>query len=91
VTEVDFHDEVHTFGLHIIGAHNSTHTPVETPYNVWTLQRDRELFLDLVAAGEVRVADLITHRFPWQEAPAAFRALWEDRTRFMGAILDWTR
>ncbi len=90
VTEIDFHDEVHTNGLHIIGAHNSTHTPVETPYNVWTLQRDRELFLYLVAAGEMPVNDLITHRFAGEEGPAAFEMLWEDRTRLMGAILDWT-
>lgn len=90
-TEVDFHDEVHTNGLHVIGAHNSTHTPVETPYNVWTLQRDRELFLDLVAAGEVRVDDLVTSRFSWREAPEAFRMLWEDRARSMGVMLDWTR
>jgi len=90
VTEIDFHDEVHTNGLHVIGAHNSTHTPVETPYNVWTLERDRELFLDLVAAGEVQVSGLITHRFTGDEGPRAFEALWEDRTRLMGAVLDWT-
>lgn len=89
-TEVDFHDEVHTNGLHVIGAHNSTHTPVETPYNVWTLQRDGELFLDLVAAGEVRVNDLVTERFGWREAPAAFEMLWKDRARSMGVMLDWT-
>ncbi len=91
LTEIDFHDEVHTNGLHIIGAHNSTHTPVETPYNVWTMQRDRELFLDLLAAGEVYVGGLITHRFSGEEGPAAFQQLWADRTRLMGVVLDWTR
>jgi len=90
MTELDFHDEVHTNGLHVIGAHNSTHTPVETPYNVWTLQRDRELFLDLVAGGEVAVNGLITHRFAGEQGPDAFEMLWEDRTRLMGVILDWT-
>jgi len=89
-TVVDFHDEVHTLGLHIIGAHNSTHPAVETPYNVWTHHRDRELFLGLLSAGEISMRHMITHRFPWRDAPRAFDMLLEDRTQAMGVILDWT-
>lgn len=51
--EVDFHDEVHTLGLKIIGAHNSTHPEYETFYNPWTLHRDAELFFDLLKAKMV--------------------------------------
>jgi 2-desacetyl-2-hydroxyethyl bacteriochlorophyllide A dehydrogenase len=88
-TEIDFGDEVHTLGLQIIGAHNSVHTPVETPYNTWTHKRDDELFFDLVAAGELDIARLISHRYPWREAPAAYEMLYADRTKAMGVILDW--
>jgi len=88
--EVDFHDEVHTLGLRIIGAHNSMHTPYETPYNQWTMERDLELFLDLVRSGRVKVKSLISHVFPWWEAPKAYQMLLEDRTQTMGVLFDWT-
>jgi len=88
--EVDFHDEVHTLGLRIIGAHNSMHTPYETPYNQWTLERDLELFLDLLHSGRVKVKGLISHVFPWWEAPKVYQTLLEDRTKTMGVLFDWT-
>jgi 2-desacetyl-2-hydroxyethyl bacteriochlorophyllide A dehydrogenase len=89
--ELDFHDEVHTLGLQIIGAHVSTHPEVETPYNPWTPERNGELFFDLVMAGKLQVAELITHRLPWRDAPAAYERLATDRTKVMGVVLEgWT-
>ncbi len=89
--EVDFHDEVHTLGLQMIGAHVTTHPAVETPYNPWTATRNGELFFDLVMAGRLQVDDMITHRYPWQEAPAAYEMLAANRTQAMGVVLEgWT-
>lgn len=87
---IDFHDEVHTLGLEIIGAHNSVHPAVETPYAPWTVARDVELFLDWQDAGIVDVRPLITHRTPWRQAVEAYQMLMEDRTRALGVILDWS-
>jgi len=86
---IDFHDEVHTFGLKIIGAHASSHPGVETPFNQWTRARNVELFLDLLEAGQLSVAELVTHRYPWHAAAPAFAMLAEDRSRALGVILDW--
>jgi 2-desacetyl-2-hydroxyethyl bacteriochlorophyllide A dehydrogenase len=86
---LDLHDEVHTLGLRIIGAHNSTHPPVETPESPWTLHRHAELFFDLLAAGELDVRSLISHTYPGARAPEAFRMLLEDRTQALGVVLDW--
>jgi 2-desacetyl-2-hydroxyethyl bacteriochlorophyllide A dehydrogenase len=86
---LDLHDEVHTLGLRIIGAHNSTHPPVETPDSPWTLHRHAELFFDLLLAHDLDAAALITHRYPGREAPEAFGMLLEDRTRAMGVVLEW--
>jgi 2-desacetyl-2-hydroxyethyl bacteriochlorophyllide A dehydrogenase len=86
---LDLHDEVHTLGLRIIGAHNSTHAPVETPDSPWTLHRHAELFFDMLADRRLDVASLITHRYPGDEAPDAFAMLLEDRTRAMGVVLQW--
>jgi 2-desacetyl-2-hydroxyethyl bacteriochlorophyllide A dehydrogenase len=89
-TTLDFHDEVHSLGLEIIGAHNSTHPAVESPNTPWTIGRHVELFLDWQAAGVIDVRPLMTHRYPWREAPEAFRMLLEDRSRALGVILDWS-
>jgi 2-desacetyl-2-hydroxyethyl bacteriochlorophyllide A dehydrogenase len=86
---VDFHDEAHTLGLEIIGAHNSTHPPAESPHTPWTLARHAELFYDLLANHRVDVSDLVTHRYAWEQAPEAFRMLLEDRSRALGVLLQW--
>ena len=88
-SQVDFHEEVHRLGLHLIGAHTSTHPDHETAQQPWTRARNEQLFLDLVAAGLVKVGELITHRYPATDAPAAYAMLLEDRTRAIGVILDW--
>ncbi len=87
---LDLHDEVHTLGLRIIGAHNSTHPAVETPDTPWTLARHAELFFDLLTEKAIDVGALITHRFSGRDAPEAFNLLLEDRTRAMGVVLDWS-
>jgi 2-desacetyl-2-hydroxyethyl bacteriochlorophyllide A dehydrogenase len=86
--EIDFHDEVHTLGLQVIGAHATTQPAVETPYNLWTSARNGELFFDLVMAGRLNLDDMITHRYPWREAPAAYHMLLADRTQAMGVVLE---
>lgn len=89
-SQVDFHEEVHRLGLHLIGAHTSTHPEQETAQHPWTRPRNEQLFLELVAAGLVNVRALITHRYPATDAPSAYAMLLEDRTRALGVILDWT-
>ncbi len=88
-TVIDFHDEVHTYGLHIIGAHASNHPSVETPFNQWTRRRNIELFFDLLSVGAVSVDKMITHRYPWRQAAEVYRRLAEDRTGTLGVILEW--
>jgi 2-desacetyl-2-hydroxyethyl bacteriochlorophyllide A dehydrogenase len=88
-TTIDLHDSVHARGLHLIGAHNNTHPPVATLGNPWTRERDGELFLDLLAAGRADVQALITHRYPWQQAPAAYALLQEHPGDALGVVLDW--
>ncbi len=88
-SQVDFHDEVHTLGLHLIGAHITTTPEYETPDTPWTQQRNGALFFDLVAAGRLRVGDLVTHRYPYREASAAYEFLFAERSRAMGVILTY--
>ncbi len=88
-SQVDFHDEVHTLGLQVIGAHISTTPEHETPYTPWTKERNGALFLDLIAARRLRVDDLISHRFPLRQAADAYEFLLADRSRAMGVLLTY--
>jgi L-iditol 2-dehydrogenase len=42
------------------------------------LPRDFPRAIELVAAGAVSIAPLVTHRFPLEEGPAALAALTDD-------------
>ncbi len=86
---VDFYDRVHLLGLHIIGAHVSTHPEVETPYNEWTRNRNGELFLNLLSSGELQLSSLVTHRFDWSDAVEVYGMLLNDRTKALGVVLNW--
>jgi len=47
-------------------------------YVRWTEQRNMQAFLDLLAAGKLNLADLITHRFPFAQAEQAYPLLTAD-------------
>lgn len=88
-SQVDFHDEIHTLGLQVIGAHITTTPEHETSYTPWTKERNGALFLDLIAAQRLPVDNLISHRYPFRDAAAAFEFLLVDRSRAMGIILTY--
>lgn len=88
-TTIDFHDQVNARGTVIIGAHNYTHASVANEYNRWTRKVDTQYYLQLVRAGLFTAVKLITHRFPWTEAPKAYQQLLNDRATTLGVILEW--
>lgn len=58
------------------------------PYVRWTQTRNLEAFLDLLARGRITLSHLITHRFPFSEAPAAYELLVGD-TPPMGMVFEY--
>ncbi|HEV2763949.1 MAG TPA: zinc-binding alcohol dehydrogenase, partial [Pyrinomonadaceae bacterium] len=59
-------------------------------YVRWTEGRNIEAFLDLVAAGRVRVAPLVTHRFPIEEGERAYRLIsGETSEPYLGVLLSY--
>jgi predicted dehydrogenase/threonine dehydrogenase-like Zn-dependent dehydrogenase len=54
----------------------------------WTAQRNFEAVLDMLAGGEIDVAPLISHRFPFEEAPAAYDLLDSDEPS-LGILLEY--
>jgi predicted dehydrogenase/threonine dehydrogenase-like Zn-dependent dehydrogenase len=58
----------------------------------WTAQRNMQAIVDLLAEGRLNVRDLTTHRFPIEQAEAAYELVTERREPFFGIILqygDW--
>ena len=58
-------------------------------YVRWTERRNMEAFLDLVAAGKVRVEPLISDRLPVEQAPAAYDRLVSSATSPLGILLEY--
>jgi 2-desacetyl-2-hydroxyethyl bacteriochlorophyllide A dehydrogenase len=76
-------------GLTIVGAHDR-HAPPDPSAGVeWDARRVSELFLTFVARGQIRVSDLVTHRYKPEDAPKAYAMLQQQRDRAMGVIFDW--
>jgi threonine dehydrogenase-like Zn-dependent dehydrogenase len=48
-----------------------------------------ELFFTYLQRGDMRVSDLVTHRYAPEEAPQAYRMLQEQRASAMGVLFDW--
>ena len=73
-----------TRNLTLIGANNDI-----APLTNWPHPRSGEVFMKFLQRGDLAVADLITHRFPVERAPEAYRMLLEDRTRAMGVVFTY--
>ncbi len=54
----------------------------------WTEQRNFEAVLDMMASGQLDVKPLITHRFDFANAPAAYAVLTEDKSA-LGILLQY--
>lgn len=59
-------------------------------YVRWTEGRNIEAFLDLVAAGSIRIAPLITHRFPIEDGERAYNLIaGETKEPYLGVVLGY--
>lgn len=83
--------DVVTRGLRIIGSHDSNAPHISDDPAVWDHHRMAQLFYEYVLRGDMRVSDLVTHRYSPLEAASAYAMLRERRSEAMGVIFDWTR
>lgn len=56
----------------------------------WTEQRNFEAVLDMMSSGRLDVRPLITHRFPFDSAPAAYELLAAGTTPYLGILLEYS-
>jgi len=69
----------------LIGTHNAKLGPGA----FWTVQRQIQLFYLYLGRGQMRTADLITHRFRPQQAAECYQLLDTDRGSTIGVMFDW--
>ena len=86
---VDYYRQVHRPGVTLIGAHNFVRPKVESYPHHWTHQDDCKAILDLIAAGRVQVAPIVSRVVSPEDAPAIYDQLCDDPTFPMGTVFDW--
>ncbi|MBE7462478.1 MAG: zinc-binding alcohol dehydrogenase [Planctomycetes bacterium] len=60
--------------------------PADYPF---TVERNQEALLDMIAAGQVRPRPAITHVAPWRKGPDLYRMLLEEKDKALGVAFDW--
>ena len=86
---ISFHAEFIRRELSLIAAFQPFCPVEETIYWRWTQQANRRLALEMLAAGELRVEELLTHRFPADEAPRAYESIKACDRDMLGVLLEW--
>lgn len=78
-------------GLRVVGAHDGNPPAISTDHAPWSHQKMADLFFSYLGRGDMRVSDLITHRYAPHQAAEAYNMLMERRADAMGVIFDWTQ
>lgn len=86
--EVDLYEQLHRKGISLIGAHSRTHPAQATPHTPWSNMANRQLALQFVMQGRLRVEGVISH-FPGAEALGIHQFLVDHPEKYVGAALDW--
>ena len=75
----------------ILGIHALTRPEASTDFHPWSAGEIAALFFEYVAAGRMRVDDLVTSVRSPLDAPAVYDALLADRASEIGVVFDWRR
>lgn len=86
---VDYYRQVHCPGVKLIGAHNFVRPKVESYPHHWTHQDDCNAILDLISAGRIKVAPIVSRVVSPEQAPEIFNQLCDDPHFPIGTVFDW--
>lgn len=87
---IDPYSNIHAPGVKVIGAHMRTTPSAATIHSRWTPHSNLEYVLDLLAANELVVEPLISHRLPAVGAADLYEPLVQQPEDYLGVVLDWT-
>ena len=86
---VDYYQQVHRPGVKLIGAHNFVRPKVESYPHHWTHQDDCRAILDLIAAGRIKVAPIVSRVVSPKDCADIYNQLCDDIAFPMGTVFDW--
>lgn len=86
---IDYYQQVHRPGVKLIGAHNFVRPKYESYPHHWTHQDDCKAILDLIAAGRIQIAPIVSRVVSPEDAPAIYDQLCDDPHFPMGTVFDW--
>ena len=86
---VDYYQQVHRPGVKLIGAHNLVRPKVESYPHHWTHQDDCKAILDMIAAGRIQVAPIVSRVVSPEDCTEIYNQLCDDPTFPMGTVFDW--
>ena len=86
---VDYYQQVHRPGVKLIGAHNLVRPKVESYPHHWTHQDDCKAILDLISAGRVQVAPIVSRVVSPKDCTEIYNQLCDDPEFPMGTVFDW--
>ena len=75
--------------LRIFGAHDVNPPAQSSDFARWSRREMIALFFKLIERGQVRVDDLITHRYSPEDASATYQMLQTNRAEAMGVLFDF--
>lgn len=87
---VDYYQQVHRPGVKLIGAHNFVRPKVESYPHHWTHHDDCKAILDLIGAGRIQVAPIVSRVVSPEDCTEIYNQLCDDPTFPMGTVFDWT-
>lgn len=83
------HSEFIRKELSLIAAFQPFNPTSENLYWRWTQQANRQLLLELLAEGRLRVEEMLTHRFPGSAATEVYERIRAGDHEMLGVLLDW--
>ena len=86
---VDYYQQVHRPGVKLIGAHNFVRPKIESYPHHWTHQDDCKAILDMIAAGRLQVAPIVSRVVSPEDCAEIFNQLCDDPHFPMGTVFDW--
>ena len=86
---VDYYRQVHCPGVKLIGAHNFVRPKVESYPHHWTHQDDCDAILDMLGAGRVQIAPIVSRVVSPERAPEIYDQLCDDPCFPIGTVFDW--
>jgi 2-desacetyl-2-hydroxyethyl bacteriochlorophyllide A dehydrogenase len=85
----DLHAGLFMKGASLTGVFTGARPQHDSRPGSWTVARDVDTFLRLLAAGRIDVDSLVTHRLNAEDAPAAYDMLLAGDPAMVGALLRW--